>query len=401
VTLTFAELAKQSGVDDVLVRDLVAIGVTSARGEQFERGDVQRIVTAAAYIDAGFTVEQLRSAIDSHTISFAFADALDLEPTEWTGTTLGELAKRLGEPIERLRTMYGAFGLPLPSAETPVRAAEEEVVAAFVRAWRVASFDAMVRAARIFGDNARRASEGWVDLFVEQVSMPSMSHSRTFDEYADSTIRPATVLAELAPRLLVWLHLRHSSHAMLEANLRHFELDLVTRQVIPEPDRQLPVIAFADLVGFTILTETEGDAHAVAAAALLQDLADAAATTHGGRVIKLLGDGAMLRFDDAGAAATALLELRTTALEGGLGAVHLGIECGSVIERDGDVFGRTVNLAARIAGRAGAGELLAGPGAAGRLRDDARFVLARLGDRELKGFASPVPVWSVQFSRSS
>jgi hypothetical protein len=229
VTLSLAELVEQSATEDALVHELVRIGVTTTAIEPFERGDVQRIITAAAYLDGGFTIEQLESAIASHTISFAFADALDLEPTERTGGTLGTLAERLGEPIDRLRTIYGAFGLPLPSAETPLRANEEAVVAAFVEAWRMAGSDAAVRAARIFGDNARRASEGWVDLFVEQVSMPAMSHSRSFEEYADSTIRPATRLAELAPELLRWLQLRHTSHAMLEANLRHFELDLVTR----------------------------------------------------------------------------------------------------------------------------------------------------------------------------
>jgi adenylate cyclase len=303
--------------------------------------------------------------------------------------------------VDRLRAIYGALGLPLPAAETPLRATEEEVVAAFVEAWRVAGFDATVRAARIFGDSARRASEGWVDLFVEQVSLPAMSHSRSFEEYAETTIRPAAVLAELAPKLLVWLQLRHTSHAMLEANLSHFERDLVARQIIPEPDRSPPVIAFADLVGYTRLTEAEGDARAVAAAARLQALADQAATVHGGRVIKLLGDGAMLRFDDVAAAAMAMLSLGALVPEGGLGAVHLGIEHGAVIERDGDVFGGTVNVAARIAASAGPGELLAGPGAASALRGDSRFTITPLGGRELKGFASPVPVSRVQASDRS
>ncbi|HEX7171702.1 MAG TPA: adenylate/guanylate cyclase domain-containing protein [Candidatus Limnocylindria bacterium] len=398
MTLTFEELAAQSGVDRRVASELVRIGVTGAMSEPFEPADVQRVITGAAYLDAGFTLEQLRSAIESHTISFAFADALDLEPTERAGTTLGELAARLGEPIERLRAVYGAFGLPIPDAGTPLRANEEAVVAEFVDRWSVAGFEATIRAARIFGDNARRASEGWVDLFVEQVSMPAMSHSRSFEDYAESTIRPATALAELAPRLLVWLQLRHTSHAMLDANLRHFERDLVARGVIPQPDRQLPVIAFADLVGYTRLTESEGDARAVEAASHLQSLSEEAARGSGGRVIKLLGDGAMLRFDDVSAAADAMLALAEAASGPGLGAVHLGIECGPVVERDGDAFGRTVNLAARIAASAGPGELLAGPGAAPGLEHDPRFTTVSLGARELKGFAAPIPIWRVQSS---
>jgi adenylate cyclase len=396
MTLTFVELVEQSGVDPEVIRDLVRVGVAGTRSEPFERSDVQRVITGAAYLDAGFTSEQLRSAIESRTISFEFADALDLEPTERAGTTLGELAERLGEPVERLRAVYGAFGLPLPDADTPLRANEEAVVGQFVQGWRVAGFDAMVRAARIFGDSTRRASEGWVDLFVEQVSMPAMSHSRSFEEYAETTIRPATGLAELAPRLLVWLHLRHSSHAMLDANLRHFERDLVTRGVIPQPNRELPVIAFADLVDYTRLTELEGDARALDAASRLQALAEEVARERDGRVIKLLGDGAMLRFDDVGSAAAAMLTAVAVAPRNGLGALHVGIECGPVVERDGDVFGRTVNLAARIAASAGSHQLLAGPGAAAGLHRDPRFAVVAEDARELKGFAAPVPVWRVQ-----
>ena len=79
MTLTFGELVAQSGVDAAVARELVAIGVAGRTSEPFERADVQRIITGAAYLDAGFTIEQLRSAIESHTISFAFADALDRE----------------------------------------------------------------------------------------------------------------------------------------------------------------------------------------------------------------------------------------------------------------------------------------------------------------------------------
>jgi class 3 adenylate cyclase len=398
--MTFDELVAQSGVDGAVTRELVGIGVAGTKSEPFVRSDVQRVITGAAYLDAGFTIEQLRSAIESRTISFAFADALDLEPTERAGTTFQQLSERLQEPMDHLRAVYGAFGLPLPSPDTPLRANEERVIAEFIEGWRLAGHEATVRAARIFGENVRRASEGWVDLFVEQVSMPAMSHSRSFDEYSESTIRPATGLAELAPRLLVWLQLRHTSHAMLDANLRHFERDLVSRGVIPQPDRKLPVIGFADLVGYTRLTETEGDARAVDAAARLQALAEQVAREQRGRVIKLLGDGAMLRFDDVGDAAGAMLGLASSAPDAGLGAVHLGIECGPVVERDGDAFGRTVNLAARIAAGAGPGELLAGPGAAAGLEGDARFVLTPLGGRDLKGFGVPISIWRVQFGGS-
>ncbi len=78
---------------------------------------------------------------------------------------------------------------------------------------------------------------------------------------------------------------------MRAVNLELFERDLVARQVIPQSRRDPPVIAFADLVGYTQMTEAHGDALAVRVAGGLQDLAEAAVRAHGGRVVKLLGDG--------------------------------------------------------------------------------------------------------------
>lgn len=398
MAFTLAEAAEQAGIDESVVRDLARSGVTRASEEgPFEAVDVQRVITAAAYLDAGFTLEQLSSAIGERSLSFEFADAFQQEPTELSGRTFGEFADSLGEPMDRLRTVYGAFGLPLPEPSTRTRLVEEELVSAFVTTWRVAADpEATIRAARIFGDSARRSSEGWVDLYVEQVSLPNMERESSYEAYAAATIEPATRLVRLAPRLLVWLQQRHSTRAMRAVNLELFERDLMSRQVIPERPRDLPVIAFVDLVGYTRMTEAQGDSRAVHAASRLQALAEAAALAHGGRVVKLLGDGVMFRFDDVTAAASGLLELADDVPAAGLGSVHMGLERGAVIERDGDYFGRTVNLAARIAGSAQAGEVLAGPGATGALEEDVRFTLLPVPDREFKGFATPVRVRRVQ-----
>jgi adenylate cyclase len=398
VALTLPKIVELSGVSEPTVRDLVRIGVTRGTGNgPFEDGDVQRLLNAAAFLDGGFSVEQLGAAIESRTMSFEFADAFLLEPTERSGRTLGELAAELGEPVERLRAIYGAFGLPLPDDATQLRAAEDELVRAFVAAWRpAADADATIRAARLFGDSARRAAEGWVDLYVEQVSLPAMATERTYEEFVERTIRPAMALVELAPRLLTWLQQRHSDHAMQAVNLELFERDLVERHVIPARSRPLPVVAFTDLVGYTELTDRQGDRRGLVAAATLQDLAERVAARHQGRVVKLLGDGVMFRFDHPSAAVDAQLELRAAVRDAGLGDAHAGVESGALIERDGDVFGRTVNLTARIGGIATAGEVLVGPVAAAILAEGGRHRLAPLGEQALKGFAGPVPVWRVQ-----
>lgn len=392
-----ADAAVWTGLDEAIIRGLAGVGVTdSSEDGPFETADLQRLLTAAAYLDAGFTLEQLRGAIADRLLSFEIADAFYQDPIEPSGRSFGEFAAAIGEPIDRLRAVYGAFGLPLPDPTTQTRKVEEELVEAFVSVWRVAATpDATIRAARIVGDSARRISEGWVDLYVEQVSLPGMEREASYDEYVRATVEPAARLVELAPRLIVWLQQRHSVHAMQSVNLELFERDLVEREVIPARPPRPPTIAFADLVGYTRMTDVQGDQRAVDAASRLQELAEAAARAHGGRVVKLLGDGAMFRFDGTDTAAAAMLELAETIPASGLGPAHLGLETGPIIERDGDQFGRTVNLAARIASAAGAGEVLAGPDAAAALATDDRFALVEGGERQLKGFSPPIAVWRV------
>jgi adenylate cyclase len=73
----------------------------------------------------------------------------------------------------------------------------------------------------------------------------------------------------------------------------------------------------------------------------------------------------------------------------GLPPAHVGVAAGPVVIQGGDYFGRTVNLAARIAGRAGAGQVLVSAGVAeAPPPEGVRYVA--LGQRRLKGFAQPV-----------
>jgi class 3 adenylate cyclase len=149
-----------------------------------------------------------------------------------------------------------------------------------------------------------------------------------------------------------------------------------------------------DLSGFTRLTEERGDETAVRTAMLLQRQADATAVRHGGRLVKLLGDGAMLLFPEPAIGVDAAFDLvETMSGEGGLVA-HAGIHSGPVIERDLDVFGRTVNLASRIADVAEPGEVLASDVVAEAARDGS-YWFEPLEVANLNGIPEPVPLFRV------
>jgi adenylate cyclase len=118
---------------------------------------------------------------------------------------------------------------------------------------------------------------------------------------------------------------------------------------------------------------------------------------HGGRLVKLLGDGAMLRLRDATLGVEVALELVEAMTDEGALTPHAGINAGPVIERDLDVFGQTVNLASRIADIAAPGEVLASEAVVEAAAED-RFGFERIEDGMLEGLQSPVALYRVSRS---
>jgi class 3 adenylate cyclase len=106
----------------------------------------------------------------------------------------------------------------------------------------------------------------------------------------------------------------------------------------------------------------------------------------------------MMRLTDATSGVHAALDLVDTMSGEGALSPHAGVHAGSVIERDLDVFGETVNLASRIAEAAGPGEVLASE----VIMDEtgvATFAFERTGDVQLKGLPEPIPLFRVSRHR--
>jgi adenylate cyclase len=152
---------------------------------------------------------------------------------------------------------------------------------------------------------------------------------------------------------------------------------------------RVPAMMFLDLVGYTRLTEEHGDAAAAALAETLAVLVNRSAREHGGVPVKWLGDGVMIHHREPAGAVLSALGLVAQLPEAGLPPAHVGVAAGPVVAQGGDYFGRTVNLAARIAAHASAGQVLVSQ----RVAESAppqgvRFV--ERGELPLKGFAHPV-----------
>ncbi len=155
---------------------------------------------------------------------------------------------------------------------------------------------------------------------------------------------------------------------------------------------QHPTFLFADMAGFTALTEVHGDEHAADAAADFCRRVRALAEP-GTEVVKTIGDAVMCRSADARAAVEAGLGM-TLHFGGEHGAlpVRVGMHTGPAIERGGDWFGGTVNVAARVAALAASGEVLLTEATATAAGELPGVELRGHGVHDLRNVAEPLAV---------
>jgi class 3 adenylate cyclase len=109
--------------------------------------------------------------------------------------------------------------------------------------------------------------------------------------------------------------------------------------------------------------------------------------------MKWLGDGVMFRSHDPAEGVLGALELVEATIPAGLPPAHVGMHVGAVVERDGDVFGRTVNLASRISNVAGPGEMLVTRETTEVVGGRAGVAFEPSGPVQLKDVAEPLPLF--------
>jgi adenylate cyclase len=167
----------------------------------------------------------------------------------------------------------------------------------------------------------------------------------------------------------------------------------VSRAEVDQP----PAIVFLDLTAFTHLTGRDGDEVAAAGAGELVDVVRRTSVSWGGTLVKMLGDGAMLHFDDPKAAVRCSLALVDDVTDAGLPPARFGVNAGPVIARDVDFYGQTVNVAARLVDYARPSEVLVTAQVV-EAAEAADLSFTEIGPVSLKGVASLVTVFSAQTS---
>jgi class 3 adenylate cyclase len=393
--LSARDLAAEAGVSLEVIDWLAGIGILKPRQPgPFVFGDVFRVKMVAALLEGGFTSQQVEWAVsEGHLNLDRVEEYLPLESGPRSERTFEEFQSTAGPRASLLPAVYAALGLPEPDPASRIHADEEERLRLFLEGWSLTtSDDALIRAARLIAEGTRTATMGWGQLLDEQVVGPTQErlYRGELERFPEEVRQAFSKLVRLQPLMMRWLMERYLEQRIVGSIVEGFEQFFASRNMAPPPGPTAPpAIVFVDLSGYTRLTEERGDEMAVRSATELQREADAIASAYGGRLVKLLGDGAMLHFPDADRGLDAALALvRAMRAEGTL-PIHAGVHAGPVIERDLDLFGRTVNLASRIADAAGPGEVLASEAVAAAVANPTvRF--EPTGGAELKGVAEPV-----------
>jgi class 3 adenylate cyclase len=222
--------------------------------------------------------------------------------------------------------------------------------------------------------------------------------SSELEAYADSL---GALRFQVVPEAEVRLGAATYHTAMLDfgwlARLAEVD-DVADDDHIPEP--AIPdgtvTIMFTDIAGSTALTEQLGDAAFRSVARRLEKSLRTCVGETGGAVIegKLLGDGLLAVFTSAGPALDCAVRCVDAAKGAGLG-LHVGLHAGDVIREGGDIFGGAVNLAARVAAEAPAGQVLVSETVRSLALTSGRVAFADRGPRSLKGFSEPVRLYQV------
>jgi adenylate cyclase len=393
--LAASALAELAGATEAEVERMVALGILTPRDGPgpFLATDAQKVRLAKACERAGLPMAGIASVIREGRLSFAFLEAAAYR--RWalrSARTYRQVSQETGVPLELLREALEAMGFPPAAPDDPIREDELETVPLVRLAYTSGVVDRawMARVGRGYAEGMRLIASVETEVYHARFEGPllaSGAHQRTAMEWASNLSGEFTPLSD---RALMGIYRRQQELAWTEHLVEDIETALEQAGVLGRPER-VPAMCFLDLVGYTRLTEERGDRAAAELAGALGVLVGRSSREHGGVPVKWLGDGVMVHHREPAGAVLSALGMVRQLPEAGLPPAHVGIAAGPVVTQGGDYFGRTVNVAARIAARAGEGQVLV----SGRVAEAVPppgVTFVELGELPLKGIPHPVRV---------
>jgi len=391
--LDAADLAELAGVSEAEIGRMVDLGVLVAREgtAPFLTIDLGKVRLALACERAGLPMDGIAAAIRAGRLSFAFLEASPYH--RWavpSDRTYRQVSQETGVPLDVLRETLESMGFAWTSPDEPMREDELEVVPVLQMGISTGILDKrwMARVGRAYAEGLRLAAMVETEIFQARFEGPALDAGLGQRQVMELAAELAAPFIPLVDRALMGIYRRQQELVWTDHQVLNIEAALEQAGAVARPDR-VPAMCFVDLAGYTRLTEEQGDQAAAELASTLAVLVERSSRAAGGTPVKWLGDGVMLHFRRPAGAVEASLAMVGELPSAGLPPAHVGVAAGPVVVQGGDYFGRTVNLASRIAARAQAGQVLVTEAVAAAVPGDG-VAFSDLGELRLKGFSAPV-----------
>lgn len=300
------------------------------------------------------------------------ADEVISKGRQYTGAELAELS---GVDLELARRLRRAMGLPDVPEDEP--AFFEEDLKALERAKVLMDEDGLTPAevlhlTRTLGLAAARMADAMVGFWTDR-----LVRGLATGESPEALVPNAMRIEDLQ-MVVAYLLRRH----LMDAIARRFGHSATEGEVT-----NTTAVGFADLVGFTSLSEQLSDTETAELIEGFERVATDIIVGGGGRVVKMIGDEVMFSAEPALVAEIAI-SLAETFDSPELPSVRVGVAMGSVLSQSGDLYGPVVNLASRATMAARPGTVLVSPSLAELLASDDRYSVKAVRPHRLKGIGT-------------
>jgi adenylate cyclase len=373
--VTAADVARRIDVPPATLRRWVRSGLIPLSNGTWTDAAIAQARIVARLRERGHTMGQIRAAAESGRLAYGYLE--QLFPGGDGPHSLRDAAERTGLEPGLIQRMWSSLGFPAASRHGFTD--EDLELLEYAASVLQTGFPlvAFLQLIRVYGQALAQIADAEVKLFHLYVHEPLMRDGVPGLEMAEEMETLAADLLPLAAPVMDGVHRRL---------LRHFVQQDVVGHMEAEGDFDLGRlrvgIAFADLAGYTRLTEEAGEEQAVDV--VERFVAGVEATLpEDARVIKTIGDEVMIVGSDPSALADWAVGFQL--LYGERRPLpRIGIHAGGALYRDGDYYGRAVNLASRVGARAAGGEVLVTRPvveAAGR-----HLAFKHIGEVRMKGF---------------
>jgi adenylate cyclase len=376
---TTALVARTIGVKTETLRRWVRTDVIPGVDERaWTPAQIAHARIVARLRERGHSLNQIREATNEGRLAFALIE--DLLPATGGEYTIEEAAAETGLEPALVERIFATMGFNAAAME---RIGEDDLqLLRYLAAVLAAGFPlvALLQLVRVYGQALAQIADAEVRLFHLYVHEPLMRDGIPGIEMAEEMEGLARELLPLASPIMDHVHQRFLQHFVEQDVIGHMEADFDESSM--DLGRMRVAIAFADLAGYTRLTEEEGEEEAVGAVERFQEAVEHTLPDDA-RVIKTIGDEVMIVGSDPGSLVDWAVGFQTLMTQRPL--PRIGIHAGATLYRDGDYYGREVNLAARVAARSAGGEVLVTKPVVDAAGPHLDFEL--IGEVRLKGFS--------------